>query len=177
MCQRPEVPAGLTRMVVAQRLAQARRLDSGGRTVTPAQNGSSAGPSGPGPAAEIYQAPRQDKPWGHEVIFAGIDGKYVGKIIHVTAGHALSLQYHLQKEETISVLSGAALIEHGPSADDLSSQHFGPGDTIHLPPGAVHRITAITDLTFAEASTAQPGWREDVVRLEDHYGRTGTSAP
>jgi mannose-6-phosphate isomerase len=160
-------------MVVAQRLAQARRLDQEG-TVTPAQNSS---PSGPGPAAEIYRAPVQDKPWGHEVIFAGIDGKYVGKIIHVTAGHAISLQYHLQKEETISVLSGAALIEHGPSADDLSSQHFGPGDTIHLPPGAVHRITAITDLTFAEASTAHPGWREDVVRLEDHYGRTGTTAP
>jgi mannose-6-phosphate isomerase-like protein (cupin superfamily) len=111
------------------------------------------------------------------VIFAAVDGKYVGKIIHVTAGHALSLQYHLRKEETISVLSGAALIEHGASADALTSQHFGPGDTIHLPPGALHRITAITDLTFAEASSAQPGWREDVVRLEDKYGRAGTTAP
>jgi mannose-6-phosphate isomerase-like protein (cupin superfamily) len=141
--------------------------------VTPAQNSSSPA----APVAEVYRAPQQDKPWGHEVIFAGLDGKYVGKIIHVTAGHALSLQYHRQKEETISVLSGAALIEHGPSAEDLASQHFGPGDTIHLPPGAVHRITAITDLTFAEASTAEPGWREDVVRLEDKYGRTGTTAP
>jgi mannose-6-phosphate isomerase len=160
-------------MVVAQHsLRRVAWIQEG--TVTPAQDSS---PSGRGPAAEIYQAPRQEKPWGHEVIFAGIDGKYAGKIIHVTAGHALSLQYHLQKEETISVLTGAALIEHGPSADDLSSQHFGPGDTIHLPPGAVHRITAITDLTFAEASTAQPGWREDVVRLEDKYGRTGSSAP
>jgi mannose-6-phosphate isomerase len=142
--------------------------------VTPAQNSSSPAPA---PVAEVYQAPRQDKPWGHEVIFAGLDGKYAGKIIHVTAGHAISLQYHRQKEETISVLSGAALVEHGPSAEDLASQHFGPGDTIHLPPGAVHRITAITDLTFAEASTAAPGWREDVVRLEDKYGRTGTTAP
>jgi mannose-6-phosphate isomerase len=142
--------------------------------VTPARNSSS---SAPAPVAEVYRAPRQDKPWGHEVIFAGLDGKYVGKIIHVTAGHALSLQYHRQKEETISVLSGAALIEHGSSAEDLASQHFGPGDTIHLPPGALHRITAITDLTFAEASTAEPGWREDVVRLEDKYGRTGTTAP
>src|SRR5262249_62170129 len=102
-------------------------------------------------------APRQDKPWGHEVIFAGIDGKYAGKIIHVTAGHALSLQYHLQKEETISVLSGAALVEHGPSGDALPSQHFGPGATIHPPPGPLHRITPITHLTFAEASTAPPG--------------------
>jgi mannose-6-phosphate isomerase-like protein (cupin superfamily) len=142
--------------------------------VTPAQN---SRPSAPGPAAQVYRAPRQDKPWGHEVIFAGLDGKYVGKIIHVTAGHGLSLQYHRQKEETISVLSGAALIEHGPSAEDLASQHFGPGDTIHLPPGAVHRITAITDLTFAEASTADPGWREDIVRLDDKYGRSGTTAP
>lgn len=135
------------------------------------------GPIAPGPNAEIYQAARQDKPWGHEVIFAAVDGKYAGKIIHVTAGQAISLQFHRQKDETITVLSGAAVIEHGPSADALASQHFGPGDTIHLPPGALHRVTAITDITFAEASTAQPGWREDVVRLEDRYGRTGTSSP
>lgn len=136
-----------------------------------------SGPVAAGPAAEIYRAPQQDKPWGHELIFASVDGKYVGKIIHVSAGHALSLQYHERKEETSTVLSGAALIEHGPSADALTSQHFGPGDTIHLPPGVLHRITAITDLTFVEASTAQPGWREDVVRLEDKYGRAGTTAP
>jgi mannose-6-phosphate isomerase-like protein (cupin superfamily) len=141
---------------------------------TAAQNGT---PAGSGPQAEVYQAPRQDKPWGHEVIFAAVEGQYVGKVIHVTAGYSLSLQYHLRKDETISVLSGAALVEFGHAADALISQHFGPGDTIHLPAGAVHRITAITDLVFAEASTAQPGWREDVVRLEDKYGRTGTTAP
>jgi mannose-6-phosphate isomerase len=144
----------------------------------PAAPGSAApGPAASGPGADVYRAPRQDKPWGHEVIFAGVDNKYVGKIIHVSAGHALSLQYHERKEETISVLTGAALIEHGPSVGALTSQHFGPGDTIHLAPGILHRITAITDLTFAEASTAQPGWREDVVRLEDKYGRVGTTAP
>jgi mannose-6-phosphate isomerase len=136
-----------------------------------AQNGSSAA------HAEVYQAARQDKPWGHEMIFAAVEGQYVGKIIHVTAGNSLSLQYHLQKDETSTVLSGAALFEYGPAADALTSQHFGPGDTIHLPAGTVHRITAITDLAFAEVSTAQPGWREDVVRLEDKYGRTGTTAP
>jgi mannose-6-phosphate isomerase len=141
--------------------------------VTPAQNGSQA----PGAQAEVYQAPRQDKPWGHETIFAARDGSYVGKIINVTAGHSLSLQYHLSKDETSSVLSGAAIIEFGPAADALTSQHVGPGDTIHLPAGTVHRITAITDLTFAEVSTADPGWREDVVRLEDKYGRAGTTAP
>jgi mannose-6-phosphate isomerase len=145
-----------------------------GGSVTAAQ---ASDPPVSGTIAEIYQAPRQDKPWGHEDIFAVLDGKYTGKIIHVVAGHSLSLQYHHQKDETISVLSGAALIEYGPAANDLTSQHFGPGDTIHLPPGTVHRITAITDLTFAEVSTAAPGWREDVVRIEDKYGRTGTSAP
>jgi mannose-6-phosphate isomerase len=138
--------------------------------------------SGSGPAtaageAEVYQAARQDKPWGHELIFAAVDGKYAGKIIQVTAGHALSLQYHRAKDETISVLAGEALIEYGPDDDELTQRRFGPGDTIHLPVGARHRITAITDLTFAEASTAAPGWREDVVRLEDKYGRAGTSAP
>jgi mannose-6-phosphate isomerase len=142
--------------------------------LTSAQNGS---PAATDVHTTVYQAPRQDKPWGHEVIFAAVEGKYVGKIINVTAGNALSLQYHLNKDETISVLSGAALIEFGPAADDLTSQHFGPGDTIHLPPGSVHRITAITDLSFAESSTAAPGWREDVVRLEDKYGRSGTTAP
>ncbi len=139
-----------------------------------AENGRPAAPAAP---ITVYQAARQDKPWGHEIIFAALEGKYIGKILHVTAGHSLSLQYHLQKDETISVLAGAAIIEYGPAADDLSSQHFGPGDTIHLPPGSVHRITAITDMTFAESSTADPGWREDVVRLEDKYGRSGTTAP
>jgi mannose-6-phosphate isomerase-like protein (cupin superfamily) len=141
--------------------------------VIPTQNGSQT----TGPGALVYQATTQQKPWGHEVIYAVVEGKYAGKIIHVTAGQSLSLQYHLQKEETISVLSGAGLIEYGPSAEALTSQHFGPGDTIHLPPGVVHRITAITDLAFAETSTAEPGWREDIVRLEDKYGRTGTTAP
>ncbi|HEY1618725.1 MAG TPA: cupin domain-containing protein [Streptosporangiaceae bacterium] len=127
--------------------------------------------------AEVYRAARQDKPWGHELIFAALDSKYVGKIIRVAAGQSLSLQFHREKDETISVLSGEAVIEHGPAQDELTEQRFGPGDTIHLPAGALHRVTAVTDLTFAEASTAPPGWREDVVRLEDRYGRTGTSAP
>lgn len=130
-----------------------------------------------GQHAEVYQAARQDKPWGHELIFAALDSKYVGKIIRVAAGQSLSLQYHREKDETISVLSGEALIEHGPATDELTERRFGPGDTIHLPAGTLHRITAVTDLTFAEASTALPGWREDVVRLEDRYGRAGTSAP
>ena len=143
--------------------------------VTTAHNADGA--ATPAPQAEVYRAARQDKPWGHELIFAALDGKYIGKIIHVDAGHSLSLQYHHQKEETISVMSGEALIEYGLSPDRLTEQRFGAGDTIHLPAGVLHRITAISDLDFAEASTAYPGWREDVVRLEDRYGRAGTSAP
>jgi len=127
--------------------------------------------------AVIYRAQRQDKPWGHEQIFAAAEGKYVGKIIHVTAGQSLSLQYHEQKDETICLISGSAEIQYGPVGGDLTARQFGPGDTIHLPVRSVHRVTAITDIVFAEASTAPPGWREDVVRLEDSYGRIGTTAP
>ncbi len=127
--------------------------------------------------AEVYRAPRQDKPWGHEQIFAAQDGKYVGKIIHVNAGQSLSLQYHEYKEETISLISGSAEIQYGQVGGELTTVEFGSGDTIHLPTGAVHRVTAVTDIVFAEASTAPPGWREDVVRLEDAYGRAGTTAP
>jgi mannose-6-phosphate isomerase len=137
-----------------------------------------AGNSQPaGPRAEIYQAGRQDKPWGHEQIYAAVEGKYVGKIIYVSAGHSLSLQYHESKEETICLLSGEAEVQFGPISGDLTRRTFTPGDTIHLPPGVVHRVTAVTDIMFAETSTASPGWREDVVRLQDAYGRSGTSAP
>jgi mannose-6-phosphate isomerase-like protein (cupin superfamily) len=129
------------------------------------------------PPVAVYRAARQDKPWGHEQIFAAEDGKYVGKIIHISAGQSLSLQYHERKEETISVLSGQATVHYGPIGGALTEAKFGPGDAIHIPARVVHRVTAITDIVFAEASTAPPGWREDVVRLEDAYGRTGTSAP
>lgn len=134
-------------------------------------------PSESGPQAEIYQAPRQDKPWGYERIFAVVEGRYAGKIIHVNAGQSLSLQYHEEKEETIFLLSGAAVIQYGPIGAELAELKFGPGDTIHIPAKIVHRVTAVTDVVFAETSTAQPGWRDDVVRLRDNYGRTGTSAP
>ena len=127
--------------------------------------------------AETYQAPRQAKPWGHEQIFAAEDGKYVGKIIHVNAGQSLSLQYHEHKEETMSLISGTAEIQYGPVGGELTKVTFGPGDTIHLPVGVVHRVTGVTDIVFAETSTAPPGWREDVVRLQDAYGRAGTTAP
>ncbi len=129
------------------------------------------------PRAEVYRAQRQEKPWGHEQIFAAVEGKYIGKIIHVNAGQSLSLQYHDNKEETISLISGTATLQYGLIDGELTERTFGPGDTIHLPAHVVHRVTAVTDIVFAEASTAPPGWREDVVRISDSYGRAGTSAP
>ncbi len=117
---------------------------------------------------------RVDKPWGHEEIFALVDGKFCGKAIHVTAGQALSLQYHEQKEETIAIQSGMARLEVGKHEDELETFELGPGEAVHLVPGVRHRITALTDIVMLEASTTQ---LTDVVRLEDRYGRQGTSAP
>jgi mannose-6-phosphate isomerase-like protein (cupin superfamily) len=126
---------------------------------------------------EFVDTPRQEKPWGHEVILADGENEYVGKLITVRAGEALSLQYHDRKDETISVLTGEARLEHGPAADELRIRIMRPGHTVHLSPLVLHRITAVTDVQLIEVSTAGPGWRADVVRLSDRYGRTGTSAP
>ena len=115
---------------------------------------------------------RVDKPWGHEEWFALVDGKFCGKAIHITAGHALSLQYHERKEETISVQSGRLRVEVGPHESQLEEFELEPGESIHLLPGTRHRITAVEDTVMLEASTADV---TDVVRLEDRYGRQGTS--
>jgi mannose-6-phosphate isomerase-like protein (cupin superfamily) len=125
----------------------------------------------------FFPAPRQEKPWGSELVFADGTAGYVGKVISVRAGESLSLQYHDRKDETICVLTGVGVMVTGTSVDELAPRDMQPGDTVHLAPGAIHKMTAITDLVFVEASTAGPGWREDVVRLEDDYGRAGTSAP
>ena len=117
---------------------------------------------------------RVDKPWGHEELFALVDGKFCGKAIHVNAGHSLSLQYHEEKEETISVQSGRLKVEIGRHEDSLEEFELEPGESIHLLPLTRHRVTAIVDTVMLEASTTQ---LMDVVRLEDRYGRTGTNAP
>lgn len=117
---------------------------------------------------------RVDKPWGHEELFALVDGKFAGKAIHVTAGHALSLQYHERKEETISVQSGRLRVEVGMDEAALEEFELEPGESIHLRPGVRHRVTALVDTVMLEASTTE---LDDVVRLEDRYGREGTSAP
>jgi mannose-6-phosphate isomerase-like protein (cupin superfamily) len=125
----------------------------------------------------FFDAFRQEKPWGHELVFADGSAGYVGKVITVRAGHALSLQYHDAKDETICVLSGHGVMWAGNAIDDLEPHDMHAGDTVHVAPGALHKMVAVTDVVFVEASTAGPGWRDDVVRLEDRYGRQGTSAP
>ena len=111
---------------------------------------------------------RVEKPWGHEIHFALVDGKYCGKSLHVDEGHALSLQYHERKEETISVQSGRLLFEVGEGDDGLESFELLPGESVHLRPGTRHRMTALVDTVVLEASTTE---LDDVVRLEDRYGR------
>ncbi len=115
---------------------------------------------------------RVDKPWGHEVIFALVDGKFCGKAIHITQGHSLSLQYHEEKEETISVQSGRLKVEIGLHEDALEEFELEAGESIHLVPFTRHRVTALEDTVMLEASTTE---LDDVVRLEDRYGREGTS--
>jgi mannose-6-phosphate isomerase len=126
---------------------------------------------------QVYKATRVSKPWGHELIFAAFDGLYVGKVIRVKAGESLSLQYHHEKTETICVVEGRARVDFGD--DDTASEtvELEAGDVIHLPASVRHRVFATEDLLLVEASTATPGWTHDVVRLEDRYGRSGTSAP
>jgi mannose-6-phosphate isomerase len=99
--------------------------------------------------AWVDAARRVEKPWGFEIHFALVPGKYCGKALHISSGHALSLQYHEQKEETVSVQSGRLRFEVGTSEDDLEAFELLPGESVHL-----------TEL-------------DDVVRLEDRYGRSG----
>ena len=109
-----------------------------------------------------------DKPWGHELIWAHTD-RYVGKILHVRAGHALSLQYHERKDETIHLLRGQMRFFAGPSVEALELVPLQEGESYHITPGTVHRMEAVTDVDILEASTP---YLDDVVRLEDRYGRS-----
>jgi mannose-6-phosphate isomerase len=131
----------------------------------------------PSPETAVRKAEHVDKPWGHEEIFALVEGSYVGKLLFVKAGEALSLQYHNEKDETIALVSGQVEIDLGDSTETLSTASLSAGDSVHVVPGTLHRLRAVEDSVLVEASTAAEGWREDVVRLEDRYGRLGTTAP
>ena len=109
---------------------------------------------------------RVDKPWGHELVWARTD-RYVGKILHVRAGHVLSLQYHHRKDETMHVLAGE-LILRTQEGDTLVARAFKAGETVHIPPKLTHQIEAVVDSDVLEASTPE---LDDLVRLQDRYGR------
>ncbi|HUP50715.1 MAG TPA: cupin domain-containing protein [Thermoanaerobaculia bacterium] len=115
---------------------------------------------------------RIPKPWGYELIFARTD-RYVGKILHINQGEALSLQYHEMKDETLFVVDGELrlTIEHDGDRRELPLRK---GEAFHIPPRLIHRMVAVVDTDVAEVSTPE---LDDVVRLDDRYGRTGTSTP
>jgi quercetin dioxygenase-like cupin family protein len=116
---------------------------------------------------------RVDKPWGHELIWAHT-GTYVGKILVIETGRRLSLQRHEVKDESILVLSGRLELTLEDDAGGLVVEALGPGDHRHVATGRIHRYAAIERCELVEVSTPE---LDDVVRLEDDFGREGTSAP
>ena len=122
---------------------------------------------------DIRKARKVEKPWGHEEIFAETK-YYVGKLLFIRQGEALSLQYHEVKEETLRVLEGTLELVTGTDIERLEEHQIGPETVFHIRPRTLHRMVAITDCLLLEVSTTQ---LDDVVRIEDRYGREGTSAP
>ena len=114
-----------------------------------------------------------DKPWGNELIWAQTE-RYVGKILHIRAGEALSLQYHRVKDETIMVLGGRIQLIYFADGEPPRSRDLVAGEPFHIGAGLRHRMIAIEDTDVVEVSTTE---LDDVVRLEDAYGRQGTSKP
>ena len=124
--------------------------------------------------AWAFEPRKVDKPWGYELIWAEADA-YVGKVLFVKAGESLSLQFHRVKDESWLVREGRAKVELGSAgAAVLQEEVVGPGACFRFRPGTVHRVTALEDTTILEVSTPD---LDDVVRLEDRYGREGTSKP
>jgi mannose-6-phosphate isomerase len=123
------------------------------------------------PAVQPAGAGRVDKPWGYELRWA-ITDRYLGKIIHVDAGHQLSLQYHVQKDEAIYVLSGALDLVLEDESGEVLTHRLDAGMSARVRPGRRHRFRAVTDVDICEVSSPEI---DDVVRLEDSYGRAGTS--
>jgi mannose-6-phosphate isomerase len=116
---------------------------------------------------DVRHAPRRvDKPWGYELIWAHTE-KYVGKVLHITAGQSLSLQYHRVKDETIHLLAGSMRFEYD-RGEGRKETTLRAGESVRIQPGMVHRMIALSDCDVLEASTPE---LEDVVRLEDRYGR------
>ncbi len=116
---------------------------------------------------------RVDKPWGYELLWAVTD-RYVGKLIHIEGGHALSLQYHVQKDESIFVVSGLLDLVLESVDGTIETRRLAPGMSARVHPGRRHRFIAVEETDLFEASSPEI---DDIVRLEDRYGREGSSAP
>jgi mannose-6-phosphate isomerase len=110
---------------------------------------------------------RVEKPWGFELIWAET-AAYVGKTLHIERGHQLSYQYHRVKDETIHVLGGVLELEVAEAMGVRRRLRLCAGESFHIPPGLRHRMTAIETCDVLEVSTPE---LDDVVRLEDRYGR------
>jgi len=122
------------------------------------------------PAVRRAEETLVEKPWGYEVRWA-ITDRYVGKILHVRQGEALSLQYHERKDECLLIVRGIVDVELGVDDGQLKTHRMSEGDSVHLEPLTRHRITAVEDADIYEVSTPEI---DDVVRLEDRYGRAGS---
>jgi len=123
--------------------------------------------------AWAFDPRKVEKPWGWELIWAHTDA-YVGKILFVRSDESLSLQYHVEKDESWYVYSGRAKVELGETGNPvLNEEVVVAGSAFRFPPSTVHRVTALEDTTILEVSTPH---LDDVVRVEDRYGREGTSA-
>ena len=121
-----------------------------------------------------FETRHVDKPWGYELIWA-LSEWYAGKLLFVRKGESLSLQFHNVKDESWYVLDGRARLELGGVGEGiLEDEVIATGAAFHFRPGTVHRVTALEDTTILEVSTPH---LDDVVRLEDRYGREGTSQP
>ena len=115
-----------------------------------------------------FEPRRVEKPWGYELIWA-LSERYCGKLLFVRAGHALSLQFHNVKDESWYVQEGRAEIEMGKPGDpNPASEVVAPGAAFRLEPVTVHRLRALEETLVLEVSTPD---LDDVVRLEDEYGR------
>lgn len=117
------------------------------------------------------KAQRTEKPWGWELLWAEAP-THAGKILHIRAGEALSLQFHERKDETIHVLTGRIQVDLELPGHRRERVELGPGDGLRIPPLAIHRMIAVETSEVLEASTPE---LDDVVRLEDRYGRAGGS--
>ena len=120
-----------------------------------------------------FEPRRVPKPWGEELIWALTD-RYCGKMITIETGRRLSLQFHEQKDEAILVLRGRLRLFLEDETGTLTVRELGAGDAAHVAVGRRHRYEAIERVELVEVSTPELG---DVVRIEDDFGREGTSAP